>query len=900
MSASPTVHAQAPQGAARKHGKKKSRTSWKAGFNSTPSSPSQSAVDTRSTAPLSVSANTTTATNSQTLNSHNKQRPSQQQQQQQQQQQNQQKQAQEAHRQDKTTIPLGDPVRVEHELWQSTSKRSEGPQEAANKENIDPSTSSSTAATATAKADTALSVGGGLETGATTTTTTKSPAIHAGSGPKKNEFLQSLDIQLIKLQRDEERALQQNATGGGNGNGSSTKDNKASEGQKTPRITTTTGKKASDVDSSNNKTVQTPLPGSAEGAPKVLMDDLRLKSMLESISPDNAVSLWDYLKEELTAADFETTQELKRERVANFLSVPIAFEKMLVFGYFVCLDSFLYNFTILPARFVLAVVALFRYIFSRTWFSKNSERIRLKSSQKCDLIKVTLVVVACTVLQSVDASRTYHFIRGQNAMKLYAIFNCLEIFDRLCCSFGQDILDSLFSKSTLGSHPPRASLTASRHARPLTFVILAIFYILAHTMVLFFQMVTLNVAVNSYSNALLTLLISNQFVEIKGSVFKKFEKENLFQLSCSDIVERFQLSVFVTIITIRNLVELSAAPPSPFSVYPQSFVPLFSSMTAMARLLTPCFLVLGCETLVDWLKHAFITKFNQIRPSVYGRFVDILSRDLVVGSPARLAGRNKQQQMFVDQSPMVSRRIGLAALPLACLVICVSIQTLQMVLSTMPNTFIHSHANGGGTGEAMAAAAATATAAAAARVHFDPWVLEWPACPVIELEKGFGVGMSVVLEFVVSLSHVLWMVMEQTWREVCRLVLVWACRAGISLAPGLWRRVVEVAVVCLTCVATYACLVALKLLIGINLLGFAHQRYVTMDAREQNERQAERQMRESNGAQEERAAHGVVVGMLAGGDGKQGGDSYGTGGERRTIPGLDTIDRFTLFKSRIP
>lgn len=61
--------------------------------------------------------------------------------------------------------------------------------------------------------------------------------------------------------------------------------------------------------------------------------------------------------------------------------------------------------------------------------------------------------------------------------------------------------------------------------------------LVAHTMVLFFQMVTLNVAVNSYSNALLTLLISNQFVEIKGSVFKKFEKENLFQLSCSGRLE---------------------------------------------------------------------------------------------------------------------------------------------------------------------------------------------------------------------------------------------------------------------------------------------------------------------------------------------------------------------------
>jgi hypothetical protein len=54
-----------------------------------------------------------------------------------------------------------------------------------------------------------------------------------------------------------------------------------------------------------------------------------------------------------------------------------------------------------------------------------------------------------------------------------------------------------------------------------------------HTSMLFFQVVTLNVAVNSYSNALLSLLMSNQFVEIKATVFKKFEKENLFQMSCA-------------------------------------------------------------------------------------------------------------------------------------------------------------------------------------------------------------------------------------------------------------------------------------------------------------------------------------------------------------------------------
>ncbi|KAG0361232.1 hypothetical protein BG005_008898 [Podila minutissima] len=770
----PTASSSQPHGPARKHGKKKSRTSWKAGFSSTPSSPSQS-IESR---PSDLNS----------LNHVNSNHPH-----------------------NSKTNMISDTIGSDQVLRNRAGAVVLGNH---GKENTPP------------LANISKSVSG-------------------NAGSKENEFLQCLDKQLSKL--GEERL----ENGGGN--------NKDSE------VPSKSG-----IGASSHRDL--PLKPSMRLYNS--QDDIRLKEMLESITSESStVSLWDYLKEELTAADFETTQELKRERVANFLSVPIAFEKMLVFGYFVCLDSFLYNFTILPARFVLATIALFRYIVSRTWFSKTSERIRLKSSQKCDLIKVTLVVVACTILQSVDASRTYHFIRGQNAMKLYAIFNCLEIFDRLCCSFGQDILDSLFSKSTLGSNPP----TASRHARPLTFVVLAVLYILAHTMVLFFQMVTLNVAVNSYSNALLTLLISNQFVEIKGSVFKKFEKENLFQLSCSDIVERFQLSVFVTIITIRNLVELSAAPPSPFSVYPQSFVPLFSSMTAMARLLTPCFLVLGCETLVDWLKHAFITKFNQIRPSVYGRFVDILSRDLVVGSPARLAG-NKHQQMFVDQSPMVSRRIGLAALPLACLVICVTIQTLQMVLSTLPNEPGRVH-----------------VVETAASVHSGPWVFEWPTLDIDT--SGFSVAMCSMVGFMVQLCRICWTVLGQGWTANSRMLLIWIHRGN---SPGLVRQVVDVAVICLTCVATYACLVALKLLIGINLLGFAHHRYTTMESREQVERQTDRQMRESNAAQEEKAASVVVSGMLDGRMGHPNGDSFGAGGEKRTLAGLDTIERYSLYKSRIP
>jgi hypothetical protein len=39
-------------------------------------------------------------------------------------------------------------------------------------------------------------------------------------------------------------------------------------------------------------------------------------------------SLWEYLNEELLAADFDSHQELKWERVNNFLNIPFGVEKV--------------------------------------------------------------------------------------------------------------------------------------------------------------------------------------------------------------------------------------------------------------------------------------------------------------------------------------------------------------------------------------------------------------------------------------------------------------------------------------------------------------------------------------------------------------------------------------------
>lgn len=308
----------------------------------------------------------------------------------------------------------------------------------------------------------------------------------------------------------------------------------------------------------------------------------------------------------------------------------------------------------------------------------------LMPSHKADILKGLLIVCSCFVLMRFDASRMYHGIRGQSAIKLYVIYNLLEVCDRLLSAIGQDVLECLFSRETLDRNPDGRS----KVLRPFGMFILASVYTVAHATALFYQVITLNVAVNSYSNALLTLLMSNQFVEIKGTVFKKFEKENLFQITCADIVERFQLWLMLLIIAMRNVVEVgglsirssdmswtamftsgnvtaSASAPAftASSILPMSFT-IFPKY--VAQVLNPFLLVIGSEMVVDWLKHAYITKFNQYKPEVYSKFFDVLAKDYYSNA-------------FSD--PNLTRRLGLPVIPLSCLFVRAAIQTYHMFIA---------------------------------------------------------------------------------------------------------------------------------------------------------------------------------------------------------------------------
>ncbi|KAJ6256173.1 hypothetical protein Dda_9008 [Drechslerella dactyloides] len=463
------------------------------------------------------------------------------------------------------------------------------------------------------------------------------------------------------------------------------------------------------------------------------------------------ISLGDYLYLSLSttpASKYDlVSAELRIEKLMNFLTLPMYLEGALWFGSFACLDGWLWNFTILPIRFAAALWRLLLYwmkligeivaYLAKSWLrpeavqleaqrktsddqsqqtqtsssgadsKKDSKRRRLAAlakrrktsdlqpNHKADLLKGAVVIFSCWILMEFDASRMYHSIRGQNAIKLYVIYSVLEVADKLLSAIGQDIFECLFSRESLERRPDGTS----KVLRPFGFFLLALGYNVLHATALFYQVITLNVAVNSYSNSLITLLLSNQFVEIKTTVFKRIEKENLFQMACADVVERFQLWLMLIIIASRNLVEIgldgllgvggfgltglvSAAGlgfPSPLGANAPNtsttsssggmFLP--KSFTILPKwtgqLMGPFLLVLGSEMFVDWLKHAYITKFNNIKPQIYSRYLDVLAKDYYTHA-------------FAEENLM--RRLGLPVIPLACLFIRSSLQTYQMFIST--------------------------------------------------------------------------------------------------------------------------------------------------------------------------------------------------------------------------
>uniref|UniRef100_A0A1A8MY82 Transmembrane anterior posterior transformation 1b n=1 Tax=Nothobranchius pienaari TaxID=704102 RepID=A0A1A8MY82_9TELE len=316
------------------------------------------------------------------------------------------------------------------------------------------------------------------------------------------------------------------------------------------------------------------------------------------------LSLGRFITTEITRGYFLEHNEAKyterREKVYTCLRIPKELEKLMTFGFFLCLDTFLYVFTLLPLRVVLALLRL----VTVPCCGLRGSRL-LQPAQVCDVLKGFIMVLCYSMMSYVDYSMMYHLIRGQSVIKLYIIYNMLEVADRLFSSFGQDILDALYWTATEPKEKKRAHIGVIPH------FLMAVLYVFLHAILIMVQATTLNVAFNSHNKSLLTIMMSNNFVEIKGSVFKKFEKNNLFQMSNSDIKERFTNYILLLIVCLRNMEQFSWNPDHLWVLFPDVVM------------------VITSEVAVDVVKHAFITKFNDISADVYGEYRASLAFDLV-------------------------------------------------------------------------------------------------------------------------------------------------------------------------------------------------------------------------------------------------------------------------------
>ncbi|KAK7571123.1 hypothetical protein V9T40_014727 [Parthenolecanium corni] len=331
-----------------------------------------------------------------------------------------------------------------------------------------------------------------------------------------------------------------------------------------------------------------------------------------------------------------------RKKLYLFMKIPREVEKFMAYGFFQCADSFLFIYTFLPLRFLLA---LFGFC-SRIFFSAIGYKYKkwLKPAEICDLLKVSILVICSFMMSYIDTSVIYHLIKSQSVIKLYIFYNMLEVGDRLFSAFGQDIIDALFWTATEPRNSRAGVVGVILHE------ISAVTYVFLHSCLVLIQATILNVAINSSNRALLVIMLSNNFIEIKGSVFKKFDKNNLFQVSCSDVRERFHLLVLLSIVVLLTMKEYAWAEEKFYDM------------------MLDCFTVVFSELAVDWIKHAFITKFNELPIEIYKEYTYSLAYDIA---------QTHQRHAFTDHSDLVARRMGFIPLPLGVVILHV----LRMVVT---------------------------------------------------------------------------------------------------------------------------------------------------------------------------------------------------------------------------
>lgn len=399
-----------------------------------------------------------------------------------------------------------------------------------------------------------------------------------------------------------------------------------------------------------------------------------IPTFLSRIPLGGTVDFWAWLTDEVQSRPDETQlPKVPRSHLLEVYKVPWRLEKLLGFGMFFCLDIMLYELSFMPLRVTLAIPC--RFIGRCCGGRRAGRRAQLLTvTEQCDLVRLTLLILnVCLVYLVFDVSWLYHYIRGESFLKLYVFFNMLEMFERWVRSIGVDLFDLLMAsvREPCATFLPKYLVTLT--------------YCFVHTTMHLLRVLLLNMAITNTSTDIQLLIVTNNFGEIKSTVFKRYDMKGLFPIVCSDIVERFYLGIDILFVLVR----LSISPHRGRS-YPQLNV-------------WYCVLwLIVLEVVTDWIKFCLITKFSDLQASVYGIYKEVLTADILVcraargGSEGSCGGTGNpnfgaSSTIAAPPAPLPSmpfrgihpfsqtsaRRLGFSGVPMTTLVVLHAIMVLQ-------------------------------------------------------------------------------------------------------------------------------------------------------------------------------------------------------------------------------
>ena len=318
--------------------------------------------------------------------------------------------------------------------------------------------------------------------------------------------------------------------------------------------------------------------------------------------------------------------------LSDYAKLPLVIECVINHGIFSCLSCLLYELTFMP-------VSAFRGVRNRL----SGASPRMSWIEYTDLLRTLILIVSVVVFNvSIDFSAVYHYIRAQSLLKLYFIFNAMEIIERLVRSWGNDLVDGLMRSAVVSTS---SVFSVVGHW------IVVLVYTLVHTYIHFWRVMIISVAI--LANDIMIVLVTNNFGELKTAVFKKNDQKSTYPILSSDVVERLYLFIDVALMAFRMVTS------------PQRSKIPFGEVSFWITLMV------GLEILTDWIKFLCLSKFNLIDNKTYWHYQRIHREDLI---NSRNADMNPVPPLahkgYISASHLPARRMNFMPTPLAVLLLC--------------------------------------------------------------------------------------------------------------------------------------------------------------------------------------------------------------------------------------